>query len=444
MWVWVTFEHANFHFEFRYSILMVTFSGNNFFPFLKKQDNPYFVANFGCLLMFAGGISVISLIELLLLLVQCLKTCNGAIGRIQAIFNCPRCNVDSSQFHHLARDLIDFLKMTSIHGVHYLTKTTEKKVFWSIVIVISASLGVYYVRDLIKTFSNDPVVLEISDKVWNVRDVIKLNSLFRPVLWLLFFQIPFPAVTFCPDFDRSLLDRPIDCLLKNKCEGVNRSDVLSEIHSLKAGCLACRSESDLAALENTFQLELLLTDYRNKTYIDYFQNFMDPAWSEQNSFCYEGRGEVKLQENLAWHNALCFTFNFPKEYFYENKYVWCLIRSHESKLNFSYFCSVANDFLKRNQLNVKCAEKYSTKNIGLFMNLLASKSRIPEEKKQPYPMHKSDHYNCRNDIGNIRIHQRGETSSVPTALDHSLTYSLVVTPKITESDESIRIMAPKE
>lgn len=95
-------------------------------------------------------------------------------------------------------------------------------------------------------------------------------------------------------------------------------------------------------------------------------------------------------------------------------------------------------------MNVKCAEKHSTKESGLFMNLRESKSKIPEDMKQPYPLHISDHYNCRNDIGNIRIHQKGETSSAPTALEHSKIYSFVVTPKITESDESIRIMAPKE
>lgn len=299
---------------------MVTFSGNNFFPLLKQQVDSDFVANFGCLMMFAGGISLISLIELLLVIVQCLKTCDSHTGGTQATCKCHRFNVDSSRFHHLTRDLIDFLKMSSIHGVHYLTKTTEKKVFWSIVIVISASLGVHYVGDLMETLSNDPVVLEISDKVWNVRDVIKLK-LFFVILFsqIFFFQIPFPAVTFCPDFDRALLDRPIDCLLKNKCEGLIRSEVLSEIHALKAGCLACRSQSDLAELESTFQLELLLSDYRNKTYIDYFHKFFDPAWSEQNSFCFNGQNDVHLQENLAWNSALCFTFNFPKEDLYEEK-----------------------------------------------------------------------------------------------------------------------------
>lgn len=125
---------------------------------------------------------MISLIEISLLLVQCLKTCDSHNGKIQTIFNCHRFNVDSSRFHHLARDLTDFLKKTSIHGVRYLTKTPEKKVVWSIVIVISASLGILYVSDLMKNSSNDPVALEISDKIWNVRNVTKENSLFGTIL----------------------------------------------------------------------------------------------------------------------------------------------------------------------------------------------------------------------------------------------------------------------
>lgn len=115
----------------------------------------------------------------------------------------------------------------------------------------------------------------------------------------------------------ALLNRPIDCLLENECDGLNRSEVLSQIQTLKAGCLACQSMKDLTKLEDVFQLELLLTDFRNKTYIDYLRNFVDPAWNGQHSFCMVGRKDLRLQENHAWHGGLCFTLNFPEEDFFE-------------------------------------------------------------------------------------------------------------------------------
>lgn len=296
---------------------MVSYTGNNFFPLLKQLRYKDFVATFGCLLMLAGGISLISLVELLLTLVRCLKPCDNQNNKLEEICKHSRFQVDSSQFYHMTRDVADFLKMTSIHGVHYLTRSSEKKVLWSLFIVTAASLGVHFVYDSIKNQLKDPVFLEISDQIWNARDVIIALWPFSAYLSTISFQVPFPSVTFCPDFDRALLDRPIDCLLKDKCDGLNHSDVLSQIQSLKAGSWACQRFMDLKMLENDFPLELLLTDYRNKTLIDHLQKFLDPAWSEQNSFCMEGRDDLQLQESLAWIGGLCFTLNFPTEDFYE-------------------------------------------------------------------------------------------------------------------------------
>lgn len=83
-------------------------------------------------------------------------------------------------------------------------------------------------------------------------------------------------------------------------------------------------------------------------------------------------------------------------------------------------------------------------NSGLFMNLHESKSAWPEDRRKPYPFQKSEHYNCRSDLGNIRIHRSGDIPSVPTELEHQRSYSFVVTPKIIESDEGIRRIAPQE
>lgn len=115
----------------------------------------------------------------------------------------------------------------------------------------------------------------------------------------------------------ALLNRPLDCLLKDDCDGLNRSAVLSEIQSLKAGCLTCFTSEELTKLEDNFQLELLLTDYRNKTYIDYLRKFFNPAWSDRDSFCMVGRDDIQLQEGLAWLGGLCFTMNFPGKDFFE-------------------------------------------------------------------------------------------------------------------------------
>lgn len=78
------------------------------------------------------------------------------------------------------------------------------------------------------------------------------------------------------------------------------------------------------------------------------------------------------------------------------------------------------------------------------MNLRKSKSKFPEDRKPPYPYNRIEHYNCWSDLGNIRIHRSGEIPVIPTQLEHKMSYTFVVTPKIIESDESIRRISPQE
>lgn len=152
--------------------MMVTFTENSFFPLLKQLAFNDFVATSGCLLMFAGGVSMISLIELLLSLVRCLKICNSDSIKLEGICNL-RLKMKGSRFYHLTKDVVDFLNMSSIHGVQYLLRSSAQKVLWSVCIVTSAALGVHFVNDSIRSLKKDPVALEVSDNVWNARDVIK-------------------------------------------------------------------------------------------------------------------------------------------------------------------------------------------------------------------------------------------------------------------------------
>lgn len=91
---------------------------------------------------------------------------------------------------------------------------------------------------------------------------------------------------------------------------------------------------------------------------------------------------------------------------------------------------------------MQCKEKHSFINSGLLMNLRESKSAWPEDNKKPYPFKQSLHYNCRSDLGSIRIHRVGEVPTIPTSLEHKKSFSFVVTPKIIESDQAIRRFPP--
>lgn len=134
------------------------------------------------------------------------------------------------------------------------------------------------------------------------------------------FQIPFPAVSYCPDLNRTTLTKHADCLLRGTCDGLNLSHNSSKLVALKTGLETCfRIGIDIVTLENKYKKELILNDWKENTYNDHLKTFLDPTWIDRQSFCMAGRPEIELRETLAEYSGLCFTLNPAERIFDERR-----------------------------------------------------------------------------------------------------------------------------
>lgn len=132
-----------------------------------------------------------------------------------------------------------------------------------------------------------------------------------------FFQMPLPAVTYCPELNRTLLIQHVECRLREQCDGLNNSQILTNINALKSGCQICKNmEAELQQIENEYNRELIREDLANNTYIDYLRNFLDSSIINQQSFCLSNREDLRIVENLLLQ-GFCYTINGLKGIFDE-------------------------------------------------------------------------------------------------------------------------------
>lgn len=157
--------------------------------------------NIGGLLALFGGISVISLIQLLVNVCQCVvawrrrggnATTDEPSHRIPNIFT----NF-SSKLHHLRKDLKDFIGMTSIHGVRNLSKSFGAKIFWSAVIVAATSACVFVTQEWFGFFDRNRVFIEIDERTWSDNEVF-VTSLVSNVIDQIFFLDSIPSYHLLP------------------------------------------------------------------------------------------------------------------------------------------------------------------------------------------------------------------------------------------------------
>lgn len=119
-----------------------------------------------------GGVSVLSLMELLLTFLRALLRLKS--NSTKEVSNIEPKNVFfvfSGNLYHLKNDFKDFIKMSSIHGVHNLMGSFKEKLFWLTIISISTASCVHFIRELIEAFPQGQVGLELDDKLWNVNEV---------------------------------------------------------------------------------------------------------------------------------------------------------------------------------------------------------------------------------------------------------------------------------
>lgn len=117
----------------------------------------------GGLMALVSGISVISVIQLVSNSFCWFKndknTSSIPRAEMQNRFACF-----TFKLYHLRKDLQDFVRMSSIHGVRQLKGTKGKKFFWLTVISVLTAVCVYFVRELLEAFPQNRVVIEIVER----------------------------------------------------------------------------------------------------------------------------------------------------------------------------------------------------------------------------------------------------------------------------------------
>lgn len=77
-------------------------------------------------------------------------------------------------FYHLSRSFSEFLKESSIHGVHYINEkasSLQMKVFWFLAVSASMTYCTILVHDSLLNLQSNSVIVALDEKMWNVEDV---------------------------------------------------------------------------------------------------------------------------------------------------------------------------------------------------------------------------------------------------------------------------------
>lgn len=116
-------------------------------------------------------------------------------------------------------------------------------------------------------------------------------------------------VSFCPDLDAARLMRSLYCLLVDECEGLNKSELLAMMTTLKSVSTFC-AENWQPLLDNKFGPELEKSIHSNMTFADHLEVFTDQNWTDQNSFCWDS--QLRSERATPWvarQSGLCFFLN---------------------------------------------------------------------------------------------------------------------------------------
>lgn len=172
-------------------------------------DSSDFLAEFGGLMGLLAGISVFSMIELLMTIVKAVQVevCKSKVApkTVRKPKSGKKFLVNRKHLlYHLIRTLVELLKASNIHGVHFISDKTLsvlERIFWSIIVCVLMAFSSVMVVQSLKDLQSSAVIVSIDDKVWNAEDVRFWWVMYA--LWCWFFQVPFPIVSFCPDIDHS-------------------------------------------------------------------------------------------------------------------------------------------------------------------------------------------------------------------------------------------------
>lgn len=142
------------------------------------------VSYLGSFLALAGGISVLSLLQLLLDFLRLVipsKISDTEFRGIPALTTRNKFHVLSEKLNHLKKHATEYAGMSSIHGIRNITEGFRKKIFWLAVISVATASCVHFVRNLFDASYQNEVIMEFDDQVWSTDEV----CLFDKVNFLL-------------------------------------------------------------------------------------------------------------------------------------------------------------------------------------------------------------------------------------------------------------------
>lgn len=84
--------------------------------------------------------------------------------------------------------------------------------------------------------------------------------------------------------------------------------------SIHAGLNICDPE-DVYFIENDFINELIQTNYKNMSFGNHLEHFLNLNWTEENSFCMDGEPKVGLTEVYIAQPGICFVLNSKENIF---------------------------------------------------------------------------------------------------------------------------------
>lgn len=139
-----------------------------------------FLAEFGGLMGLLAGISVFSIIELVMTIVKCLRfaACKSKVvpkAKVRKTRRRKKLKVNEQHLlYHLSRTFLELLKESSVHGLHYTNNkrlTKYERVFWFIIICFLLVFSSVLVIDSLRNLKSNSVIFAIDEKIWSVEDV---------------------------------------------------------------------------------------------------------------------------------------------------------------------------------------------------------------------------------------------------------------------------------
>lgn len=84
--------------------------------------------------------------------------------------------------------------------------------------------------------------------------------------------------------------------------------MLAMMTTVHAGSFIC-DPGLLPWLEDEFYSELDRTDYKNMSFADHLEHYLNPKWTEECSFCINGESREMPTEAYTGRYGLCFILN---------------------------------------------------------------------------------------------------------------------------------------